>query len=248
MCPTRPVVIPLGTVASTALINPTNFAVGDTTAVPVTVTPKHISVPFSISSAELNNCMRLEKIAAINADAFGRAIWDQINALLKVATFTTNAPVTTSVATWGPNALKEVYGKLKCGPKHVILDPVLFASVMFSTTLGCCFPLSPTDRGAGAYGFASISENSYWTGADAGLLGIGFCPQAIALVSGVPQKPAVCGGLYESRTFTVPGIGLTAEFNIWCDANGRADRASYDIVLGAAEGVDCAMVLIIPGP
>jgi hypothetical protein len=165
--------------------------------------------------------------------------------LLKAATFTSNPPITTSVATWGPAALKQVYASLKCAPKHVILDPALYASVMFNTTGGCCFPLT-TDRGPGAYGFGSISENSYWTGADAGLMGIGFCPQAIALVSGVPASSPLCSAQSESRTFTIPGIGLTAQFTTWCDANSGFTWGRYDIVLGVAKAVDCAMVLIIP--
>src|SRR5262245_16740592 len=64
MCPTRPVVVPLGTTASAAQVTPiTNFAVGDTTATPITVTPVHISKAFHITSDQYNNCIRLEKIA-----------------------------------------------------------------------------------------------------------------------------------------------------------------------------------------
>jgi hypothetical protein len=244
MCPGREIQVAVGTAGSNAQENPTDFEIGDTTLTAIAVQPVHINKSFHITNADYEKCFRLEKLAAINSDLFGQAIWNKINPLLT----NTNFPliVADAAASWGPDSLKKVYAQLKCSSKHLILDPALYASVMFSTAGGCCFPLTQ-DSGPGAYGFQSISEHTYWANAPAGTLGFAFCPAAIIFASGIPPMPPACGSIIESRNFTVPGVGLTAQFNVWCSSKSRTLWASYDVIVGVAPGPSCNGVRIVPG-
>jgi len=246
LAPLKPVIIPVATAGSTTLTDPTNFEQGDTTLTNITVTPHLISQPFHITYAQYNQGFRLEQLARIQATALATAVWGIILPIIKnSATPALGYPVAnvvvSALASFTPATLGSVYSKLLCTPRHLILDPAAMAKLMYQAG-GCCMPIPGV--GPGGFGFQSISEQSLWTGADANTYGFGFCPEAIAVVSGVPAVPPACGNIIDSRNITIPGTGITVQFNLWCSAQSRTLWGSYDIVFGAALGVICKGVLI----
>ena len=56
--------------------------------------------------------------------------------------------------------------------------------------------------------------------------------------------PPACGNMISSQNMTLPGTGLTVQFNVWCSTATRAIWGSYDIMFGAAIGVPCKGVLL----
>jgi len=246
LAPLKPVSIPVATAGSTTLTDPTNFEAGDTTLANILVTPHHISQPFHITHAQYNQGFRLEQLARINATALATAVWNVVLPIIKnSATPTLGFPVAnvvvSAIASFTPATVGSAYAKLLCQPKHLLLDPTAMSKLMYQAT-GCCMPIPGV--GPGGFGFQSISEHSLWATADANTYGFGFCPEAIAVVSGVPAKPPACGTIIEQQNITIPGTGLTVQFNLWCSSATRALWGSYDIIFGAALGVICKGVLI----
>ena len=242
MAPLRPVIVPIANEGAAAITvaDPADFEQGDTTVNKITVTPVHITRPFHITTNDWQKGFRLEMLAAANASALAKGIWDKILPLLTVGNFP--AVSTKKVSEWPALGLPDVYGLLKCDPKNLILDPSLAAKVLFPTQGGCCAIQGITS----GFGFSSISQQTYWTTAPAGTLGFGFCRQAIIVVSGVPQM-SMCTDQVQSQNIPLPGLsGLTVQFNTWCDAKTRTRWGSYDVILGVAAGVGCAGVRIVP--
>jgi hypothetical protein len=253
MAPLRPVIVPVVTTTSAVqTIGATpNFSTGAAGAMRgITIVPEHLSIPYSISSKELNQGYRLEQLVSANAQKFAAAIWSKVLALIVNDATTPAVPpvafpsgnkVIQAIATFGPSAVGDIYGKLLCGPKHLILDPVAVAKLMYVPG-GCCQPLA---SGVGGLGFASISEHSLWTGGQPNLYGFGYCREAIVIVSGIPAASPACADMLDQRTITLPGIGLTIQVNTWCDLNSRSVIQTLDIVFGAALGVPCQGVTLL---
>src|SRR3954470_17971143 len=58
--------IPVTTGGSTTLVNPTNFEQGDSTTDNIPVTVSHYSQPFHVTSAQLNQRIKLEQLVDKN--------------------------------------------------------------------------------------------------------------------------------------------------------------------------------------
>jgi hypothetical protein len=251
MSPSRPIVIPVVTSASAVQTNPTNFTTGAGSVVRgITITPKHLSIPYMISSAEYNKGYRIEQLVSIHAQKLASAIWAEVTPIMvNDATTPANPPnafpsgnkVVKAIASFDPTTVGEIYAKLLCSPKHLLLDPAAAAKLMFQPG-GCCQPLG---KGAGGLGFETISEHSQWTGGQPNLYGFGFCREAIAIASGVPATSPACAGILDQRTITLPGIGLSVQVNSWCDPSARGMYQSLDIIFGAALGVPCQGVTVL---
>jgi hypothetical protein len=244
------VTVPVAVSGSTTLIGTsgapiTNFEAGDATLRAITVPVAHISQPFHITDTQCQQGFRLQQLASINVAQLAKAIWDRVLPIIKnnaspLIGYPVANTVVKAIASFGPADAGTAYGLLACSPKHLILDPAAMAKLMFQAG-GCCFPFGGT--GAGAFGFASITEQNYWTGADANTYGFAYCPQAIVMVSGTPVNCG-CENMIEQRTIRLPGIGLTVQFNLWCSTASRTYWGSYDVMFGAALGVACAGVTI----
>ena len=250
MAPLQPISVPvIGEGA--AIANPPSFETSTAGVTQILVTPKYLSAPFQISAIQAQQGFSLTSLADAHAQALAKAMWAEILPHISSAAgkFDDNPPITDAAADFGPESLKKVYAALKCTPKHLILDTSLYASVMFSTNGGCCFPLT-SGSGPGAYGFASIHEHNVWAvppaAADAGTLGFAYCPSAIVVASGLPVTAPQCEGVITRQVVTVPGIGISVAFHLWCSTATRTLWGSYDVIFGAAMGVPCAGVLIKP--
>jgi hypothetical protein len=247
MAPLVPVAVPVATAGATAVqTNPANFEIGDTNLATKLITPEHLNVSFHITNTQAQQGYKLSQLAEVNARKLAAAIWGKVlpiitnNASAALGFLVANV-VTKAIASLTPADIGTAYGLLKCQPKHLIIDPAGMAKLMYQSG-GCCFPFG--GAGAGAFGFASINEQSIWTGADANTYGFAFCPEAIIIVSGVPAVAPQCDGIIDSRSISLPGIGLTVQFNLWCSSATRSLWGSYDIVFGAGLGAACAGVLI----
>lgn len=253
LSPTRPVIVPVATTTSAVqVVNAsTNFATGaGATMRGISIIPEHLTIPYSISQFELNQGYRIEQLVRINSEKLAAAIWGKVLPIIVNDATTPAVPpnkfpsgnkVVQAVASFTPATVGDIYGKLLCAPKHLILDPVAVAKLMFVAG-GCCQPLG---TGVGGLGFASISEQSVWTGGQPNLYGFGFCRDAIAIVSGIPATAPACAGALDQRTVTLPGIGMTVQINTWCDLSTRSVIQTQDIVFGAAMGVPCQGVTLL---
>jgi|GEM_PF-3778386 len=253
MAPTRPIVVPVATTTSAVQVvtQTTNFTTGAAAAMRgITIVPEHLSIPYSISQFELNQGYRIEQLVRINTEKLAAAIWGKVLPIIVNDATTPAVPpnkfpsgnkVVQALAGFTPATVGDMYGKLLCGPKHLLLDPPAVAKLMFVAG-GCCQPLG---TGVGGMGFASISEHSLWTGGQPNLYGFAFCRDAIVIASGIPATAPACAGLLDQRTVTIPGLGLTVQINTWCDLNTRNVIQTQDIVFGAALGVPCQGVTLL---
>jgi len=251
LAPGKPVVVPVATAGSNTLTNPSDFEQGDGTLESRTITPDYVSQPFHITAQQYQQGYRLEQLAKINAEVFAAAIWAKVMPLIKnAAAHVPPAPPTgfplanvhvQGIAGFTPATVGVLYGLLKCMPKHLILDPAAMSKLLYVAG-GCCFPMGGS--GPTGFGFQTITEHTQWAGADANTYGFAFCREAIAVVSGVPVSPPECGQMIAQRSVTLPGSGLTVQFNMWCSSKTRSVWGSYDIMFGAALGVPCKGVLL----
>lgn len=247
--PLRPIIVPVATTQSTVNVNPADYSANaGATMRPITIQPKILSVPYAITSQEANQGYRLESLVKINAQKLGVAIWDEVLPYIKndaagpgtpPTKFPLGNKVVKTLATFTPADIGTLYGLLKCGPKHLILSPEAMGKLLYVAG-GCCFPMSTTGGGgAAAFGFSSITEHSSWALAEPNIYGFAYCPGAIVIASGVPVIGPACTGAIDTRTITLPGIGLTVQVNTWCDVNKRTVMQSLDIVFGANFGIAC---------
>jgi hypothetical protein len=227
--PLRGLQIPV--VASTGAVttNPVSFETMDTTVNAAPVTMVHYSKSFGITSAELNQGQRLERLVKINAHALANAI---IDAALTPVTTTNfgNAVVTTSanfLAAGGGS--QTLWAALKDATSHVlIVDGSLFA-LMLPTTKESFAPGE-----AGAYGWdGGVFMNNRWNGAVSNVKALAASPQALAFAARVPALPPGADRVIESGTFTLPDLGITVQQNMWVSSTTRSLYASFDLCFGA---------------
>jgi hypothetical protein len=248
--PGKPIAVPVATGGSTTLVTPiANFETGDSTLESRLLTPVQLSQPFHLTNEQMQQGFRIQQLALINALKLATAVWARVTPLIKnSATITNGMPtgfpvanvVTAAIASFTPATVGDAYGKLLCTPKHLLLDPAAMGKLMFVAG-GCCFPMGGS--GASGMGFQSINEHSLWGGSDLNTYGFAFCPEAIVIASGVPVTPRECT-MIEQSSVTLPGTGLTVQFNMWCSTATRTLWASYDLMFAAVIGVPCAGVLI----
>lgn len=228
------------TATSATLKNPTAFNSGDTTTSNIPVVVDTYSQPFHVTSAQLNQKMRLENFAEGQLKTLALTLSRVWTALILSGTFTGTATAVAQASFAAANA-KELLGKvMKCSGKSLVLDGVAFAQ------------LAPSEKNAfdlgatGAYGFDGIFCQTDWTGATAKTFGFAAGPEALGVYAAIPlMDPAVARMLDGQKTVEIPGLGLSVQVNSWVDINTRARWASYDIAFGAAVTDATALTMIL---
>ena len=240
MAPNKVVNVAKATVAATGQTGATNFESGDTTLSVIAVTPAQLSVSFHLTSAQLNNGIKLAQLFDINLRALANMIIDAATAPMTDANSGTVTTVT--AANFGTDDLTTLWGLAKnFNQRNLILDGAYLANFI------------PTDRfkfvlgEQGAYGFDGIYMNNRWSGsAIANLQGLVADPQAYGIASGMALvDPTVAQGMTEREVITIPDLGLSVQYCQWPSLSGRTVWASFDLMFGAAAGDITASHLIV---
>lgn len=235
---TKNVQVPVISSTSATVKNPSTYVGGDTVTSNVPVTVDAYSKTIHLTSAQLNQKLKLEQFSTAALNQFADDIMGVVTGKILDASISTTNEVVAQTSFAVANA-RSIWGKLgKTSEKHLIMDSVAYAQ------------LAPSDKNslgyaAGAYGFNGIHHQTMWTGATANTYGIGCGPEFMAVVAGIPQmSEGVRRALTAQRNISLPN-GLTLQVNYWVDTNTRIEYASYDIMFGAAVADGAAAVLIL---
>lgn len=231
-------------VASTGAVttNPSTFgSTRDTTVNATKVTMVHFHKGFGLSHAEINEGHRLERIIRINLHALADALIDA--AMVPVTTVNFGAAVVTTSANFisAGGGSQTLWAALKNGTRRVlVVDGALYATMLPTTKESIMV------GEAGAFGWdGGIYYNNRWTGAVANCKGFAASPEALAFAARIPaMHPAVAQQLFEQSNITIPGLGLTVQFNLWGSLSSRALEASFDVCFGAEKADTSALKLI----
>lgn len=236
---TKNVQVPVISSTSSTVKNPTTFIGGDTVTNNIPVTVDAYSKPIHLTSAQLNQRIKLEMFATAAANQFADDLMGIITAKILDASISTTNEVVAQASFAAANA-KSVWGKLgKTSQKHLILDSTAYAQ------------LAPSDKNAfdlgarGAFGFDGIHHQTTWTGATANTYGIGCGPEFMAVYTDIPlMSDGVRSRLTRQSNLVLP-FGMTVQLNEWVDVNTRTDYMSLDVMFGAAVADGAAAVLIL---
>jgi hypothetical protein len=235
IAPKSVVQVAKATAGATAQTDPSNYESGDTTLSNIAVTPSELSVSFHLTSAQLQQGFRLQKLIDINLRQLAYKIADTA-----LAPVTGAAALTVAAADFGTDDLVTLYAAGKdLDMKHLVLDGSYVARIL------------PTDRNSfalgesGAYGFDRILENNRWTGAQANVTGFLCDPQAIAVASGLPtMDDGVANDMQSNDIVTIDSLGLSVRFSRWISRATRAPWASFNVMFGAASGDSSRLKII----
>jgi hypothetical protein len=221
--------------------NPTSFETADTTVNAAKVTMVHFSKSFGISSTELNQGHRLQRLMQVNLRALANALIDA--ALTPVTTVNFGVAVVTTSASFitAGGGSQTLWAALKNGTtRSLVVDGALYATMLPTATTS----LLPGQ--AGAYGFdGGVYMNNRWNGAVTNCKGFAASPEAIAIAAALPAiDPSVQQLLNASETITIPDLGLSVQFNMWGSTSSRASWGSFDLVFGAKEADTSALKII----
>jgi len=236
---TKYVQVPLVTAADAVQTNPTNFETGDTNTSNVGVLVSHYSKSFHLTSAQLNQKLQLDMLMDKNLQVFANKIIDVALTGVTNANFTTQNIIVAQASIAAANLQTVWAGIAKNDSKAVLLDATAYSKLLPTS-------LTAIDvRTQGAYGFDNFYLNTRWTGAGANVYGFAAGPGAIAMAAGIPVKGPSSGGIVNSRTVTLPGLGLSVEVNTWYAPASRTQWASFDVMFGASYGGDSNAGFII---
>lgn len=236
---TKNVQVPVISSTSATVKNPTTFIGGDTVTSNVAVTVDAYSKPIHLTSAQLNQKLKLEMFATAAANQFANDIIGVITAKILDASISTTNEVVAQASFAAANA-KSIWGKLgKTSQKHLILDSVAYAQ------------LAPSDKNSfdlgarGAFGYDGIHHQTLWTDATANTYGIGCGPEFMAIYADVPMMSDGVRRRLDRQSNIVLPFGLNVQLNSWVDANTRTEYMSMDVMFGAAVADGAAAVLIL---
>tara|TARA_R100000808_G_scaffold25077_1_gene61406 strand:+ start:3546 stop:4406 length:861 start_codon:yes stop_codon:yes gene_type:complete len=191
------------------------------------------SVSWVITSQEQLQGQRFATGPGRNAQALATTIWGQVNALIQASTFT-NTVADVTQANFAAANRQNLWASVNAGtePLHLVLDREALSSMLPSDKNS--FQLSTE----GAYGFAGIHSQTYWTGAESNeVYGFACTPQAMVVHHGIPDRPAAVRDAIQNtgriETLQIPG-GLEVELCVWSDTSTRNLYASLAICYGIA--------------
>jgi hypothetical protein len=238
--PLKTVQVGLATDAGSVTTNPTNFETGDTTLTNAPISMVHYSKPFGLTSKELNQGFRLEKLININLHKLADALIDV--ALTPVTTTNFGNAVVTTDASFTTTGMQTLFGALKNGTSRaLVLDGALYAKLLPSTKENWMLGEK------GAYGWdGGIFMNNRWSGAVANCKGMAVSPEAIGLAACLPiVDAAVARQMLVHSTIQIPDLNIFVQFNVWGSLASRSLRASFDLCFGAAKADGSAAKLVI---
>lgn len=219
--------VPFATSASAVQTNPTNFETGDTTLDEIVVTVNHYSKSFHITSKELNQGFRLEKLVQINAQAMADKLVDIAFAPLTVANFGTARAITVAQASIADANLQSAYALIAKSPtKNLILDGTAYSKFL---------PTNLESLGTLGRGFNSWHLNTRWDGAGTNVYGFAGGPNALGYAARLPDHSAA-SDMISQTAITIPGIGLPVQINVWFSRSSRTLWGSMDTMFGVGLG------------
>jgi hypothetical protein len=207
-----------------------NAATTGSTIANVEIVPSLYTQSFQVSNDDLNSGLRLSNLVTKNCRVFGESLLDVIFAPITESNFTvavTRAPLS---FTWGDMATAR--GVLKKSPvKNAILDGEYMARISNAPVF---YQRTGTESGEGqgwrAFGWDGIYECSRWSGAGPNVRGF-FCGQsALGVLAGLPLLGE--NVTLQTKTITLPGLGLSVSASQWFSLKSRSMFASYDLVMG----------------
>lgn len=227
--PRATVQVPKATSGSTVQTNPTNFESGDGQVDAIEVTVNQKSVSFHVTNTELQQGYALAQLAEKNAHVLADAISDVWTPLLDDTTYASAITIGTA-ANFDTADLPQIYAEAKdYNRKNLILDGGHLAYLL------------PQDKDkfrigeSGAYGFDGIWEQNRWTTAQTNTAGFICSPDAIAIAAGLPLN-TVTTSTRRMGVVTLDQLGLSVATCEWDSDATREQWASYDIMIGAADG------------
>jgi hypothetical protein len=261
--PLRKLQVGVATASAAAVSNPTSFAVAGSTLSNAAITMTHISAGFGLTSQQLNQGFRLEKLMKIALRKLADAVMD--NVLTPIGAGTVGSPtfgtaytsaITTSNALPGNTFISAALGTIwasisNSSSKALILDGSYYQYLLPQTG----FNLDVAQKGA--YGFENgIYLNNRWTGVTGGtdnglngttrtIKGLVASEEAMAVATAIPYiDPAVASLLQLSEVIEIPDLGVAVNLNIWADQSTRSLYGSYDLAVGSAVADTSAMKTI----
>ena len=227
--PRATVQVPKATSGSTVQTNPTNFESGDGQVDAIEVTVNQKSVSFHVTNTELQQGYALAQLAEKNAHVLADAISDVWTPLLDDTTYASAITIGTA-ANFDTADFPQIYAEAKdYNRKNLILDGGHLAYLL------------PQDKDkfrigeSGAYGFDGIWEQNRWTTAQTNTAGFICSPDAIAIAAGLPLN-TVTTSTRRMGVVTLDQLGLSVATCEWDSDATREQWASYDIMIGAADG------------
>jgi hypothetical protein len=237
--PLQKIQVPIASSASAVSVNPTSFEAGDVTLTAAEVTPAHYSAGFGLTSAEINQGHRLQRLVRIKLHTLADAIMTAVNTNITTTNF--GAAVVTSATNFVSVGMPALWAALQNGTSRaLVLDGSLYSQLLPTTKEN--FALGEQ----GAYGWdGGIFMNNLMTGGVANLKGFAASTEALAFAGRVPEMdPAVRSLLFEQSLITIPDLGISVQFNLWGSLASRSVRASFDLVFGAQAADKSALKLV----
>lgn len=245
--------------AAAANKNPSSFEAQGDTVTAAAVTMDHYSATFGLSSDQLNQGFKLEKVMTANLRALANAIIDAALTPLSTANYGSAVYSTAiSTATGGQigntlisTGIPALLAAIKDGSqKNLILDGSYTAYLSQTTA----YSVKWNDEGA--FGFDGVYVNNRWNGVTSGsdanlngttktIKGFAASPEALAMASAIPYiDPAVAGLLQQSEVIEIADLGLAVQMNIWGSLSSRSLYGSFDVIFGAAKADGSALKFI----
>lgn len=236
--------VPVATGGSAVQTNPTSYQSGDTTVSVAEVTPALYSKSFHVTDQERNKGYKLEHMLDINLRLLAYKLLDVAMTPVTVANFGT-AVVDVTAANFDSDDLKELWAALEKGTqKNALLSGAYFAKLLPSTLEN----YDVRNPRSGIAGFDQIHHCSRFTGADPKVAGFSASPEALAIVSRLPNvSAAVMNGMLDTAEITIPRLGVTVRWCHWADTQTRDEWMSYDVVFGAGVGDATALKIMTDG-
>lgn len=219
--------VPFATAASAVQTNPTNFETGDTTVSEIVVTVNHYSKSFHITSEQLNQGFRLERLIDINVNAFANKLVDVAMVPLTTANFGTARTITVAQASIADANLQAAYALIaKSDTKNLILDATAYSKFL---------PTTMESLGTFGRGFNNWYLNTRWDGADTNVYGFAGGPNSLGMAAGIPLVGAG-GDMIAQSVIQVPGVGVPVQLNLWFSRASRTLWGSLDTMFGVGLG------------
>ena len=210
-------------------------AAGDSTLTGPLITVAQYTVPFHVTSQQLNSGVRMADLVEAKLGSFLSKIVQVVTAPITVANFCYNAPLTINSAAFGFSDAATLQAQLqKSKIKNLILAGPYIARL--SNSPGFFQPagtLGGLEDAWRAFGWDLIGLNTEWQGADPYVQGFACNPQAIGTIIGLPLNAAEGQDVIQCGTAILPGPNIAIGTYLWMDANARTMRCTYDIMLGA---------------
>jgi hypothetical protein len=234
--------VPIVSATGATEVNPTNFEPGSSTTVgKTTVTFDHLFQPFGLSAADQQNGHRLENLIRINLDALADKIFSVALTPVTTVNFGVATIVTPASITPGSGYLATLWAAVsKSTRKGLVVTGDIYSKLMPTATTS--LPLA-----AGAYGFDNgVHYATSFSGAVSGLDGFACSPEAVVVAGGVPLiDPSIREKFAISESVTIPGLGISVQYNVWGSTSNRAVNASLELTFGSAAGLTSGTMALI---